>query len=155
MVKGLTAKETRELSGVLWMLYILIVMIVTWLYTVSQNSLYTSVLSRCEIILSINYTYRSLKVELFQPKYFHKHCLFASIQNTFLDKYYYKTNKLYLWFFLMFNLDAVKLYAFSILFYSSAEHKFIQLKLGVPAQDSPHKLRFFKTHLRTSVIGIN
>ena len=79
--------------------------------------------------MSINYTYRSLKVELFQPKYFHKHCLFASIQNTFLDKYYYKTNKLYLWFFLMVNLDAVKLYAFSILFYSSAEHKFIQLKL--------------------------
>lgn len=54
----------------------------------------------------------------------------------------------------MVNLDAVKLYAFSILFYSSAEHKFIQLKLGVPAKDSP-KLRFFKTHLRTSIIGIN
>ena len=54
----------------------------------------------------------------------------------------------------MFNLDAVKLYAFSILFYSSAEHKFIQLKLGVPAQDSPHKLRFFKTHLRTSLLEL-
>lgn len=45
----------------------------------------------------------------------------------------------------MFNLDAVKLYTFSILFYSSAEHKLIQLKLGVPAKDSSHKLRFFNT----------
>lgn len=48
------SKDTRELSGVLWMLYILIVMIVTWLYTVSHNSLnvYINIIEVWNIILN-------------------------------------------------------------------------------------------------------